>query len=75
MLTAGRALMILGIALLLIGGVVYLLGRAGISFGRLPGDIRIERGNLTCVIALGTSILLSVALTVILNLLARVLRK
>lgn len=65
----------LGIALLVIGGVIMLLGRAGISFGRLPGDIRIERGNLTCVIALGTSILLSVALTVILNLLARSLRK
>ena len=67
--------MIAGAALVVIGGIVYLLGRAGISFGRLPGDIRFERGNLTCVIALGTSILLSVALTVILNLLARIFRK
>jgi hypothetical protein len=75
MLSAGRILMIAGVALVVIGGIVYLLGRAGISFGRLPGDIRIERGNLTCVIALGTSILLSIALTVILNLLARILRK
>ena len=73
--SVGRVVVALGIVLLVIGGIIILLGRAGISFGRLPGDIRIERSNLTCVIALGTSILLSVALTVILNLLARILRK
>ena len=73
--SAGRVVIALGLALLVIGGVIILLGRAGISFGRLPGDFRIERGNLTCVVALGTSILLSVALTVILNLLARILKK
>jgi hypothetical protein len=75
MLSAARILIFLGLVLLVLGGLFYVLGRAGVTLGRLPGDVRIQRGNLTCVIALGTSILLSIALTVILNLLARIVRK
>ena len=41
----------------------------------LPGDIRIARKNFTCVFALGTSILLSILLTIGLNLLARLLNR
>ena len=75
MITLGRFLIGLGLVLLVAGGLVYLLGRFGVTFGRLPGDLRIERGNFTCVIALGTSILLSILLTLALNLLARYLNK
>ena len=75
MLSIARLLVILGIILLVAGGLIYLAARLGISFGRLPGDIRIERGNLTCLIALGTSILLSVILTVVLNVIVRFLNK
>ncbi|MEW5868804.1 MAG: DUF2905 domain-containing protein [Chloroflexota bacterium] len=71
MISLARFLIITGLALVAVGGLVYLLARLGVSFGRLPGDLRIERGNFTCVIALGTSILLSLVLTLILNILAR----
>ena len=75
MMTAARVFVVIGLVFILIGGLLYLLARMGVTLGRLPGDLRIERGNFTCVLALGTSILLSIILTVILNLLVRLLNK
>jgi len=71
----GKGIMILGAILLVVGGGVYLFGKFGIPLGRLPGDIRIERDNFTCVFPLATMILVSILLTVVLNLLARWLNK
>ena len=70
-----RILIILGLTMAAIGGLIYLVERLGLSFGNLPGDIRIERQDFSCVFALGTSILISVVLTVILNFLMRFLNK
>ena len=70
-----RYILIAGIILLLVGGVVYLFERAGFRMGGLPGDIRFESNNASCVVALGTSILLSIILTIILNLAARWMSK
>jgi len=39
--------------------------------GRLPGDIVIERPRLTVYIPLGTMLLISLILTVLVNLIAR----
>jgi hypothetical protein len=75
MIPIARLLVIIGVILIAAGGLIFLAARLGLPLGRLPGDIRIERGGLTCVIALGTSILLSVILTLALNLLARFLNK
>jgi len=75
MLQFARILMILGASLLGIGLLLYLAARAGVPLGQLPGNIRIQGTNFTCVFALGASILLSVLLTVILNLIARFLNK
>lgn len=71
----GRLLMIGGILLFLIGGGIYLAAKFGLPLGRLPGDIRIERGNGTFYFPLASSILISVLLTILLNLIARFLRK
>jgi hypothetical protein len=67
--------MVVGLTILLVGGGLYLAGRLNLPFGRLPGDIRIERGNLTCLIPLATSILLSAVLTIVLNLLVRMFKR
>jgi hypothetical protein len=67
----GRLLMLLGLALLLVGGAVFLLGKLGLPLGRLPGDIRIEGQNGSFYFPLATSILLSLVLTVLLNLFGR----
>jgi hypothetical protein len=66
-----RWLIIVGMLFILIGGVVYLIAKTGIPLGRLPGDIRVVRENFTCIFPLATSIILSILLTVILNLIIR----
>jgi hypothetical protein len=75
MTNLARIFLTLGIIFIVIGGLVYVLGRFGIQLGRLPGDIRIERGNFTCIFPLATSILLSVLLTLGLSLLMRFLNR
>ncbi|TET51832.1 MAG: DUF2905 domain-containing protein [Anaerolineales bacterium] len=72
--TVGRLTAIVGGALVLIGGLLWLGSKSGI-IGNLPGDIRIERPGLTCVFPLATSIVVSVVLTVALNIVARLLRR
>ena len=70
-----RYIMVGGIILFLIGGGVYLAAKFGIPLGRLPGDIRIEGENGSFYFPITTSILVSVVLTIVLNVIARWLRK
>jgi len=66
----GKILMILGAAIFLIGGFMLLAGK--IPFiGRLPGDIYIRRENFTFYFPLVTGIVLSIVLTIVLNLFFR----
>jgi len=66
-----RYLVIGGIILIVIGGGVFLASRLGIPFGRLPGDIRVERGSGIFYFPIVTSCLLSILLTIILNIIIR----
>jgi hypothetical protein len=69
----GKMLLILGAVIAGVGGVLLLAGR--ISFlGHLPGDFHFQRGNIGCYIPLASSIIVSLILTVLLNLLARLLK-
>lgn len=70
-----RYLMLGGIILFLIGGGIYLASKFGIPLGRLPGDICIEGENGSFYFPVTTSILISVILTVVLNLISRLLNK
>ncbi len=70
-----RFLVIGGIILILIGGGVYLAAKFGIPLGRLPGDIRIEGKNGSFYFPVVTSIILSLVLTVLLNIIIRLFRK
>ena len=70
-----RYLVIGGITLILIGGGVYLAAKFGIPLGRLPGDIRIERGNGFFYFPVVTSCVLSILLTIILNVIILFLNK
>ncbi len=60
-------LMVFGVALLVIGALLTLVGRVP----RLPGDILLRRDTVVVYIPLATSIVLSVFLTLIFSLLAR----
>jgi hypothetical protein len=70
-----RFLVIGGIALILIGGGVYLAGKFGIPLGSLPGDIRIEGKNGSFFFPVTSSILVSILLTVIWNVISRLFNK
>jgi Protein of unknown function (DUF2905) len=58
-----RFLIVLGLAILLIGLLWPYLSKLGL--GRLPGDIVIERENVTLYIPLATCLLLSLVLSFI----------
>jgi hypothetical protein len=58
-----RFLIVLGLAILLIGLLWPYLSKLGL--GRLPGDIVIERENVTLYIPLATCLLLSLVLSLI----------
>ncbi len=64
--TIGRWLLLLGGLMLLIGGLFFLVGKLGL--GRLPGDLLVERENFVFYFPITTAIIISVILTIILNL-------
>jgi hypothetical protein len=66
----GRMLIVLGVVMVLVGLALLLAGRVP-WLGRLPGDISIQRGNWSFYFPLGTSILLSIVLTLLLWLIGR----
>ena len=66
MAEAGRILLVFGILLAVIGGGLMLFGRF-----HLPGDITFKTGGVTVYIPIATSIVLSLLLTLVLNLLFR----
>lgn len=67
--------MIAGATLIVLGAFVWGVSRLGLPLGRLPGDIRIERDGFSFYFPLATSILLSIGLTVLLNILLRLFRR
>lgn len=71
----GRWILILGLIIAGIGGVIMLASKIGLPLGRLPGDIRFQSRGITCFFPLASTLLLSILLTVILNLIARWLNK
>jgi len=70
----GRLLVIMGVALVAIGGIVMLLGRTGLAVGRVPGDF-LYRGKIgTFYFPLASCVLISVVLSIVLFLIGRVKR-
>lgn len=58
----GKTLIILGLVFLIAGALVLLIGKYP-GFKSLPGDILIKRENFTFYFPLGTSILISLLLS------------
>ena len=61
----GRLLIIFGVILILVGVLVSAVGRVP----RLPGDILIRRDHVVIYIPIGTSVLVSLILTLVLSVL------
>jgi hypothetical protein len=67
----GKLLILVGGFVILVGVVVVLLGKTGLPLGRLPGDIVYRGKNTVFYFPLATSILLSVALSLVLYVVSR----
>jgi hypothetical protein len=65
----GRTLLIIGVVLVVVGGLAVLGVR--LPFGRLPGDIAIEGERGGFYFPIVTMIVISVVLTILLNLFLR----
>ncbi len=67
----GKYIIITGILLVVIGGIIYLFGDKFGWLGHLPGDIRIEKGNTRIFIPVVTMILVSIILTLLVNIIRK----
>jgi len=64
MADAGRLLLVAGVLMIVVGGALMLFGRF-----HLPGDITFRSGSVTVYLPIATSLILSIILTVVLNVL------
>jgi hypothetical protein len=69
----GRLLIGIGGGLVVVGLLLLLAGHIP-GLGRLPGDILIRRDNFTLFLPLGTMVVISIVLTILLNVIARLFR-
>ena len=67
----GKILIMIGGLVIVAGLVLMLLGKTNLPLGRLPGDIYYRGKNTTFYFPLATSILLSVALSLVLYVVSR----
>lgn len=67
----GKAIVGIGVLLIVLGAAVLLAARFGFPLGRLPGDISYRGKNFTLFAPLGTSIVVSLLLSALLYLISR----
>ena len=69
----GKYIILAGCILIVIGIIYYFFPGAFRWFGRLPGDIRVEKGNSRFYFPIVTMIIISVLLTIIVNIIRKYL--
>jgi hypothetical protein len=65
----GRVLLVIGGLVAVAGAVMMIAGQLGV--GHLPGDLSFGRGGVRVYVPLATCLLVSLVVTVVLNLLVR----
>jgi len=70
----GRLLIIVAIVIAVTGLLIFLIGK-GLGITRLPGDLLIRRDGWRIYFPIGTAILISIILTIIVNLVIWFLRR
>ncbi len=71
----GRLLVFLGLGLAAVGALLWGLSRTNLPVGQLPGDFRFEFSNVSCFVPLATMVIVSLLLTLVLNIILRLLNK
>ena len=74
MVTLGKLIVGFGIILVVIGLLLWFAADKFSWFGNLPGDFKVERPGFTFYAPLTSMIILSIALSIILTLIARFFR-
>ena len=67
----GKILIVVGLVAVIAGLIIQFTQQAFSWFGKLPGDIRYEKGNFKFFFPLTTMILLSVGVSLLLKLFGR----
>jgi H+/Cl- antiporter ClcA len=67
----GKYIIIAGICILIAGILIYFFHDYFKWFGRLPGDIRFEKANSRFYFPIVTMLVISIALTIIINIIRR----
>jgi hypothetical protein len=67
----GKVLIVVGLVAVLVGLVMQFAPQAFSWFGKLPGDIRYEKGNMKFFFPITTMILVSVGISLLLKFLGR----
>ncbi len=70
LVSLGKTILMLGVILAVLGGLLMAGGSLGF-IGKLPGDISFQRGNLRVYFPLATMLLLSLILTLFMNIFFR----
>ncbi|MCC7448930.1 MAG: DUF2905 domain-containing protein [Anaerolineae bacterium] len=73
----GRALLLIGAGIAVLGGLFLIFSRIPVlnQLFNLPGDIRIEGSNFSCFVPIVSMIILSIILTVVANIIIRLLNR
>ena len=69
-----RVLILFGLLIVFLGVILLLAGKVPF-LGRLPGDIVIQRDNISCFFPIATMIILSILLSIILSLVSLLFRR
>jgi len=69
--STGKWIMLAGIIIILVGIVIYFFHDKLNWLGRLPGDIRIEKGNTRFYFPVVTMIIISVLLSLFISIIKR----
>jgi hypothetical protein len=75
--TAGRTVIYLGIALVILGGTLMLFSRVPFlkNLGHMPGDVRVQGNNFSCFFPIVSMIIISILLSLALNIILRLLNR
>jgi hypothetical protein len=75
--TIGRFMLVAGVGVAVLGGVLLLASRVpGLNqLFNLPGDIRVQTEGFSCFVPIVSMIILSVLLSIVANIVIRLLNK
>jgi hypothetical protein len=67
----GKTILVIGVVVVLVGAGIMLAARLGLPLGRLPGDVAYRGKHVSVFFPIGTSILISIVLSLIFYLISR----